>query len=320
VLECLLDGRRWVPASHADRCFENARRVVDRLIQPLRDANQRADHEKPSIDHLEWLLNRGSMVGVLNLLPSFFEDFQNEAVHQIRGVAIRCFNPHDDIDLSRQVIDLAKRFRFRSAEANRQIEEDVAQIEKLIRQERQHEAKLTSGSEKWEITKEGVRMGNRFIAAADVSLVRWGGMITGERYAPVYDFLLSIGADDGRRITFSWKTSQEVERHQKHFQDLINAVINYLFPSLMERVEKRLATGHPLMIGPCKVSRGGVEFEVKGWLFTDPHLVPWHRVLVSVNNGEMTVQDAQLPKKMVSFSLRDTDNALVLQLLATNKN
>jgi hypothetical protein len=38
VLECLLDGRRWVGASHADKCFESARRLVDRLLAPLREA------------------------------------------------------------------------------------------------------------------------------------------------------------------------------------------------------------------------------------------------------------------------------------------
>jgi hypothetical protein len=315
-----MDGRRWVPTSQADRCFENARRVVDRLLQPLRDAHKKAEDEKPLIGAVEAVLNRGSILAVLNLLPSFFDEFQNETVNLIRGIALRCFKSHDDIDLSRQVIELAKRCRFCSEEAKRQIGEDVAQIEKLIRQERQYEAKLTKGSEKWEITKEGALMGDRLISAADVSAVRWGAVITGERSAPTHDFLISVGTGDGRQINYAWRTSKEIESSQKHFQDLVNAASNYLLPPLIERLETHLASGQPLWIGPCKVSKDGVEFDVEEWFRTRPRAVPWQRTLASVDNGEMTIQDEQSPKIRVTFSVRDTDNALVLRFLVDRKN
>jgi tetratricopeptide (TPR) repeat protein len=321
VLECLLDGRRWVPPSMEDRCFQNARRVVDRLVQPLRDAHVRADDTKPVLSNIEGILNKGSLIQVMNLLPSFFEEFQNDAVHMIRGIAIRCFNAHGDIDLSRRVIELAKRFRFRSAEANRTIESDVEQIEKLVRQERQHEAKLTSGSkQRWEITKEGILMGDRFIAAADVSSIRWGVMITGQRSTPEYDFLFAAGAEDGRRIVFQWKVSNDLDRQQAYFQDFINAALNYVFPFLLERAEARLATGLPMKIGPCRVTRNGIHFQVKGWVFTDEHFVSWHRVRLTVENGDVSIFDAIDPKKRTTFPLRDTDNAPLLRALVNIKN
>jgi len=219
------------------------------------------------------------------------------------------------------VIDLAKRFSFRSEYVNKLIEEDVEQIEELIRKERKHEAKLTSGSVAWEITKEGARQGERFIAAADVSVARWGAVVTREQSgSKSYDFLLDLEAEDGQWITYSWKTSQEIERHHKHFQDLIGAALNYLLPTIIARAEKRLAAGYPLQIGPCKVTNGGVEFDVKGWVFTDRHTVPWHRVRVSLESGDVIVQDAQAPKTKISFSLRDTDNAPILQYLANTRN
>ena len=321
VLECLLDGRRWVSQQHADRCFENSRRVIDRLLQPLRDAHERADTEKPTVREIDRLLSQGAIVGVMNLLPSYFEDVQNSAVHLIRGMAISCFNAHNDIDLSRGVIDLAKRFHFRSAVANRMIEDDVAQIEKLSKQERQHEAKLTSGSQKWEITKEGITKGDSFISTEEVTTVRWGAMITREQSGEkTYDFVIAIGAEDGTRIIFTWKTARDVDRHQKHFQDLINAALAYLFPSLIARIEKQLAKGHTLRVGPCKVTRSGVEFDVKGWIFSDTHLVPWNRVRVDLDNGEMVVKDVHSSKIKVTFSLRDTDNAPVLRVLVNRNN
>lgn len=320
VLECLLDGRRWVPPSHADRCFQNVRRAIDRRLQALRDANNRADDEKPSVRQVQGLLNQGNLLGIMNLLPSFFEDFQNEAVHQLRGIAISSFNTHDDAELARQIVELAREFRFRSADATRHIDEDIRQIEKLIQQERRHESKLNFGDKRCEITKEGVRMGDRFIAAADVSTIRWGIMVSGERAAPNYEFLLVAGADDGRRITINWKATSDIEKQQDFFQGLITATFNYIFPSLIERVEKRLAAGHSISIGPCTVSRHGLKFDTKGWLFTDSHVVPWQRVRQSLNNGEVAIHDIAVSKATVAFSLRDTDNAPLLRALINIKN
>jgi cytochrome c-type biogenesis protein CcmH/NrfG len=321
LLECLLDGRRWVPPSLEDRCFQNARRIVDRLIQPLRDKNEGANATKPLLRHIERILNMKGLLQIMNLLPSFFEEFQNEAIHMIRGVAISCFNSHGDIDLSRQVIELAKRFHFRSAEANRTIELDVEQIEKLVRQERQHEVKLTGpGKLRWEITKEGLLKGDVFIATADVSSVRWGTILRGEQAAPEYDFLFAAGAEDGRQIVFQWAVSSGIEQQEKNFQNLISATLNYVFPALVERAEKILSSGQPLRIGPCRVTRQGIHFEVNGWFSSNEHLALWHQAQTISENGAVTVFDANNPKKKTTFSLRDTDNAPLLRILINIKN
>lgn len=321
VLECLLDGRRWVPLSHADRCFLNARRIIDRRLQALRDANNRADDEKPTVGQVQGLLNQGNLLGIMNLLPSFFEDFQNEAVHQLRGIAISSFNAHGDIDLALQIVELAREFRFRSADANRHIEEDVKQIEKLLQQERKYEAKMVfSGGKQCEITKNGVLYDGRTISTNDVSIIRWGISLSGERSAPTYDFLLVVGAEDGRRITINWKSSSGIDEQEKHFQDLISACLNYLFPSLVDRIEKQLVTGRSITIGPCIVTRHGIQFESKGWFFSDSHMVPWRRVRQSIDNGEVTIRDNLVSKVKVTFPFRDTDNAPLLRALISIKN
>lgn len=321
LVECLLDGRRWVPESMVDECFMNAQRAVERLVKPLNELWEKADKVKPSVTDVEGLFKRGKLLEIMNLLPVFFEKQQNDAVHSVRGLAIKAFNSHDDIDLSRQIIELAKRFKFRSADANKTIEEDVETIEDLIRKERKHEAKLSKGDEDWEITKEGVRQGSRHIAAADVSAVRWGALITSENGGKVWDFLLAFIADDGRKLVFQWKANErDLEKHRGYFDNLINAAFNYVFPSLMEKIEARLNGGGSINIGPCKVTRFGVHYEVKGWIFTDQHFVPWRRVRVSIDNGDLYVVDFNDSKKRVSFSLRETDNAPLLRILANIKN
>jgi tetratricopeptide (TPR) repeat protein len=228
VLECLLEGRRWVSPLHADRCFENTRRVVDHLLEPLRKANIGADDEKPAVLEIKEILGRGSLVGIINLLPTYFQDYQNEAVSQIRGISISCFNSHDDSDLSREVLQLTKMFRFKSAALNSQLDEDFEKIEELIREEGKQEIKLTSGADKWEINKKGVKLSDLFIDATEVSSLRWGILMTREQMRTVHDFLFVVCAEDGRQIKFSWSTSHEIEKSKKHFDNLIDAAFSYL--------------------------------------------------------------------------------------------
>ena len=315
VLECLLEGRRWVSPLHADRCFENTRRLVDHLLEPLRKANIRADDEKPAVLEVKEILERGSLVGILNLLPTYFQDYQNEAVSHIRGISISCFNSHHDSDLSREVLQLTKMFRFKSTNLNIQLEEDFKNIDQLIQEEGKDEVKLTSGSNKWEINKKGVRLNNTFIKATEVSSVRWGTLITREQVKTVYDFLFVVKAEDGRQIKFSWSTSQEIEKSKTNFDNLIDAALSYLCQSLMTRVERRLESGQTIRIGPCEVSSSGVKFQTNGWIFTDTQFVPWNRVRVTIENGEVILSDAQSTKVKTSFPLRETDNAILLHFL-----
>jgi tetratricopeptide (TPR) repeat protein len=316
ILECLLNGRRWIPASHIDQCFLNTRRTIDRIIQPLREANERADDHKPSVREIERILNCGSLLRILNLLPTFFEDFQRTAIDSIRGIAVSSFNSHNDIDLSRQIIELAKQFRFPSADLNRAIQEDIEQIEKLIAQERANELKLIMGGKRVEITKEGIRFGDdRFISVADIAIARWGILITSINYVQEYDFILTAGANDGRRIVFNWKASNAIEEQEKYFQNMIIAFVEYLLPDLIDRTVNRIVSGLTLTIGPCRLTKHGIQYETTGWVFTNFHFVSWRHIQISIKNGDMIVHDINYQKKSTSFSLRDTDNAPLLKTL-----
>ncbi|RON13056.1 tetratricopeptide repeat protein [Pseudomonas frederiksbergensis] len=320
VLECLLDGRRWVASSRADICFENARRLVDRLLDPLRKAKHNADSKKYSTSSIREILETNALVVILNLLPAYFRDYQNDAVTQIRSIAISCSNSHGDSSLAREMLQLTKVFRFKSIDLNQRLEEDFEKIEELILEERKDEAKLSSGSESWEITKEGVKKGERFIAAADVHSVRWGALVTRDSLGEVYDFFfVATSKKNDMKIIFSWKT-KDITVGQKYFGDLINAAINYLLPQVMRWMENQLQAGLTLHIGPCKVSSQGIKFETSGWIFTTPHLVPWRRVRVTIENGDVIVSDEQSRKVRISLSLREVDNAPMLSFLANTYN
>ena len=146
-------------------------------------------------------------------------------------------------------------------------------------------------------------------------------VITRNSTGTVYEFLLAATAEDGRSIQFSWNATQEIERHQKHFSDLINAALNYLFPVIVERIEARLKGGLSVRIGPCKLTRTGIAYETKGWFSNSACFVPWQRVRISIENGDVIVSDAQSRKSVITFPFLATKNAPVLNYLANaNRN
>lgn len=319
LVECLLHGRRWVPISMVDDCFHNAQKAVEELVKQLEEISNTSNEFKPSFNKIEMLLNQSRFIEIMNSLPVFFEQHQSKTIHLIRGIAINAFNVHDDIDLSKKITELARKFKHRSIDLNIILDEDIKTIEEIIRKEREHEAKLTSSGQKWEITKEGIRQGDKFIAAGDVSAVKWGIIVTNEVAGKYWDFLLSFTADDGRKLAFQWKTT-ESEKSRIHFDNLITASLNYVFPFLLEKIETKLSSNKSINIGPCRVTKYGIHYETQGWIFSSQHFTPWSKAKIEIDNGNLFVIDKSDPKKRTSFSLRDTDNANLLSVLLNIRN
>ena len=319
VLECLLDGRRWVTRANEDKCFENSRRQVDRLIEPLRIAKNRADEIMPTVESVTRLLEQGAVADILNLLPTYFRDLQNEAPSLIRSMALSCYNSHLNAELSKNVLQIARRFTFKSAELNHHLDDDFKQIEELIREELKNEVRLTSGGNKWEIVKDGVYQGERYFPANTIVSARWGAIITRDGSVETYDYLIAVKNNKGDEIKFAWKSAAEIEKNQGYFNNFLDAAISYLLPSIIDRLDNQLKSGNIIQIGPCSISEKGVQFETKGWIFSETQFVPWNRVRLDVDNGELIVSDAAATKVRTQMSLRLIDNAPVLQFLALLK-
>jgi hypothetical protein len=289
VLECLLDGRRWIAPSHADKCFENARKRCSRLLEPMRRAHARASSETPTVESVTFMLEQESIVDILNLLPKYFRDLQNEAPRLIREMAISCYNTHADADLSKSILEIARRFIFKSTELNHRLEDDFKQIEELIRQERKGEFHLIKDDEKWAITKKGVFKGSQYFPASSIASTRFGKVVTRESYGHFHDFWLDFTNINGVEIRFAWSGSSEREKNEACFNNLVNAAAVYLFPSIIEKLNNNLKAGHTVQIGPCSVSEGGVQFETKGWLFAKKHFVSWKRLSFDVENDHLVL-------------------------------
>jgi tetratricopeptide (TPR) repeat protein len=316
LIECLLDGRRWVTSTQDIQCFQNSRRVIDRMIQPLRDIAEVSEEIKPSYSDIEAVLESTLLLQKLNFLPLFFEEEQNDAVRTLRSIAITCINVHDDSALSEKIIRLCQKFHFKSVEIQQRISKDSNDISEIIAEERKNEVSLTSGDNTWKITKEGVALNDRRIAVNDVTGVTWGSTVIQRDYIKEYKYTVSVRGKGPTPIVFDWTATNNVEKQQKYFKDLIDAVFEYVMPSLLERLDERLRKGEVIRIGPCSLTNAGIQFSVKGWFSTSLCDIPWSRCVVSVDNGEMTVREEGAYKNKVTFSFKATENAPTLLILA----
>ena len=315
VIESLLSGRRWVLPEHDDICFTAAHRQIDRILEPLQNAARKAENTEPNAQVIEILLADSRLVDIMNLLPVYFRDQQSQTLRSIRDMAIAAYNLYDNSELSREILNLSKRFSLKSGELAQRLEDDFRKINELIQQERKHEAKLLLGGKPMEVTKDGVRQGDLFFPVASIQSVRWGITKTGYQNAPIHDYLLAFRHQDSNTITFSWVASTNIEQSDKHFDDLLQATFAYLVPPLVESVKLRIKNGGLVKVGKCTMKKEGVSFETPGWFAQKFFLIPWARVVIEIKNGQLKVADRFDSSKSITMPSIEAENMVVLRIL-----
>jgi tetratricopeptide (TPR) repeat protein len=317
VIEALLDGRRWVMPSHADRCFENALREADSILIPLRELKDQAEAIKVTVKQIEEVLETHKIISILNLLPPYFRNLQNEAVSLVRSIAIDAHNVHEDSELSLAIIEKSKNFSFKSVELTQRLKEDFEAISEIIKKQREHECHLTFGNARhWKITKEGVSDNGDLCPANEIRALRWGIMV---EQNGSHNYLFAAKRRTGKEYMVTWTSSDRVKQDEL-FETLINAAFHYIIPGVIENLLDGLKRGGTLTIGPIQVTQFGMSFESKWLIFSSQNQVPWSGVDVVLQNGSAIVIDKIRGKKSPPVSLRDVPNAMLLRLFPMSFN
>ncbi|MCU1756331.1 tetratricopeptide repeat protein [Pseudomonas helleri] len=317
VIEALLDGRRWVIPSYADRCFENALREADSILTPLRALKNRAVANKVTVKQIDEVLETHKIISILNLLPPYFRNLQNEAVGLVRSIAIDAHNVHEDSELSLAIIEKSKEFSFKSIELTQRLKEDFEAISEMIKKQREHESHLTFGNaHHWKITKEGVSDNGDLCPANEIRALRWGIMV---EQNGSHNYLFAAKRRTGKEYMITW-TSFDRDKQDELFEKLINAAFHYIIPDVMENLLDELKRDGTLTVGPIQITKNGMRFESKWLIFTSQNQVPWSGIDVLLQNGSAIVLDKIRGKKSPPISLRDVPNAMLLRLLSMSFN
>lgn len=147
VVEALFDGRRWVTTADQDACFQRTEKWVANLVEGMQKKRIASEAGEATINakELDDWLSRYGITTIFNLLPVHFRPAQTELVREIRLLAVSWNNQHENAEMARDVLAVCKRFRFKSEELNRVLEEDFETVSRIIRRnaEEQFAEKLT---------------------------------------------------------------------------------------------------------------------------------------------------------------------------------
>lgn len=135
TIQALFEGRRLVLQEDEDLCFENTSRRVSALVEKVKALAEDGHARKPDLGTVERFLQENSLPELFNLLPPPFATQQDQAVAAIRGLAIDCWNEHDDAPLASNVLRLCQRFSCTVGLAKR-LEDDFKYIEERVSEER----------------------------------------------------------------------------------------------------------------------------------------------------------------------------------------
>ena len=319
LIECMLDGRRWVSPQDEDRCFEGAQRQIDRLLEPLRAAKESAEKKKPLAASISSILNQGSMGKIIGLLPIALQQAQNDAVDLIRTISVRAYNYHDDADVAKEIMLIGQQLAKRSPSLQLKFKEDIKTLDDKIKESRKDEASVNLRGECFEITRDYVSFGKSKMKVGDVKTVRWGNVKSRSGTVEMLNMTMSIGDWSTDLPEFNSTVNSNFEDVKKLFDTLVNAMFVYVIPHVLEAVRKQIADNQATTYGAVTVDRYGVLFTIPGW-FGDKHEhCPWRRLKSEIVNGDAIITDSTNPKAKVSLSLPDVDNAFIIHLIIKNQ-
>jgi tetratricopeptide (TPR) repeat protein len=319
-IECLLDGRRWVIPEDEDKCFEGAHRQVEKLVLPLEKASDVSERIKPSVASVQKVLADGSLGSILAILPMAFQQEQNRAATLVRSISIDCYNHHQDADLAKEVLVLARAFAQRSPSLLHRLDEDMVTLNEKIAEERKDESSITLSGQDYNIKREGVKFANVSIPTKEIETIRWGISITRSNGVATYAFGMAVGGRGSTVAKLVWSSSSNVETQKGLFNKFVDAAFSYVLPTVMEKLNTEMNRGSRLQIGPVSVSKAGIQFTIKGWFSDKQELCPWHRLHADLANGDLVITDSSNSKATISMPLKETDNAFPLYLMIKNKS
>jgi hypothetical protein len=318
IVECLLGGRRWVQLQQEEACFEQARRVIDRLIEDLDILLKRYETEELELPQVKSELWRGQLVKLLELLPNHLFEQLSKTFYLIRSASIDVNNEHDDPDTALALLDTVRQLAMKSPQLRNKFDEDWKKLQEIKAEQDKHSAKLTMGDKPLEITRAGARFGERFIRAEEVTSLRWGALLNAGGRSGMTQYTVVIGAGQGAPINIEWTTQQSKEQDD-YFGKLNFAALVYLMDHCIANLRKRVDGGASVRIGPTIATRYGLEVKVKAWFSDKDHIISWADLQGDMRAGMLTFTDRTNAKASATMAMKDTDNAVVLYWMTNTK-
>jgi len=315
VIKVLLSGRRFVTSEFEDKCFTTGVRYCSNLLHDLTEQKDKIEKNKPTIRGICNLLDNNNLRKILEVLPPAFIEIQSTAAETIRSITVEIYRHHDDAELAKEVLALTSNFAQKSAAFRIRFEKDLAKLNELIEEEKKDESVLNFGDIRFEIKRDGVRHGGKFIKATDAETLRWGITVNNSSGYKTYDFKIAVGSKGGHSINLNWNSGPEIKKQEELFQKCVDAIFAYILPNVIEKLKAELTNGKTVYVGDLPLTKGGLILKAPGWFGTKDEYCPWRSLNSEVKKGSTVITSSVNSKAEASLSLADIDNAWILRIL-----
>jgi len=309
--QCLLGGRRLIKDQDVDACFVGSRRLIERMLEPIKELAAKAENSKVDVRAAMATCSRDSINTLLSLLPPEFIELQREYYGYLFTLSREIYRDESGIEEAIKIIELAAPIALVCVEVNDGLTDAKRQLNELLSKEKEKEVHLTFGNQKLDITKSGVEYGGIRIDEKEVRALRWGIAIVSNNPRTA-EFSVGISNLYGREIIVSWRSS-DIENQRKHWEKIINGVFEYLFDSAYEAFKASMNKAGQITLGGVDMNGRGATFTYDGWFSKKSHFAPWSQIRVEIDNGDLVLQDKAEQKAVARISLASNWNAVVLK-------
>ena len=276
----------------------------------------------------EW--NRRTKGIQLAMKSRGFEDSQTtDLARNVRAVGVHIANNFEMYSEALQItVALHDAFQDTPSVLER-TREDIDTLEGLIKakadrkreqdaQRREIELDLLIGSDRLIIDEQRISYGGRQLKTEQVTRLRWGVYkyyINGIRASR--QFTIWIGTNDSQRdiviecVRFLESESTITERFQTIISKIWRAVGTRILLEWVDQIMK----GETIVVGDAHINKSGIVLTKRVWLRSERILTPWEELAKLTHDGKLTISCTKDRKAFVSLSLRETDNAVVLDSL-----
>ena len=247
----------------------------------------------------------------------------------IRSTTIRLAN---DFGMHRE----AQRISVSLAEAFRDVPEiaevaaddvtalDGIMTEKLDTQKRQEERRkeveldLLIGSDRLQITTDFIHYKDVRMKTDDVCSLRWGiykHYVNGVRVQRKFTVWVEASSCPIRIEIECARLFEPEGKVLERYGAIIDKLWRAAGVRILMETAARLINGETVQIGGANISKKGIWLDKRSWFKSEPYFGGWEELTKVTASGQLKIGSSREPKASVTLSLRDIDNAVVLERL-----
>ncbi len=307
---CMLGGRWLVRDEDIDVCFSGAKKLIDRMLEPIKKLADEAESSTVDIKTAKATCAKDSIHLVLSYLPSEFIELQRNYYGYLFTISKEIYRDGGGVEAALDIVELAAPIALVCVDVSDRLSNAKEQLNGLLAEEKKNEVHLTVNSKKLDITKHAVEYGDQKILTEEIRGLKWGIVLVSNN-PKTAEFSFGISSIRGREIIVSWKSSS-VEPQREFWEGMINALLRYCFQSAYKSFEDSLNTGSQVSIGGVSINSRGVNFLYESWFSKKSLFAPWSAVKFDIDNGDLVLQAKTERKAIVRMPLASTWNAVVL--------